>query len=91
MQSDRGIDYGDRRAAKCDHLASWLAARGRPVTHREVVESGDVGAALLKAAADCDLIVAGAFGHSRLREFVFGGVTRRLMQSTDGPSLLLAH
>ena len=37
-----------------------------------------------------DLIVMGAFGRSRLREFVLGGVTRSLTQSSSKP-LLLAH
>jgi nucleotide-binding universal stress UspA family protein len=29
--------------------------------------------------ANCDLLVMGAYGHSRLREYVFGGVTRDLL------------
>jgi nucleotide-binding universal stress UspA family protein len=37
------------------------------------------------------VLVAGAYGHSRMREFVLGGVTRSLLQVEDGPSLLLAH
>jgi nucleotide-binding universal stress UspA family protein len=37
------------------------------------------------------VLVAGAYGHSRVREFVLGGVTRSLLQVEDGPSLLLAH
>jgi nucleotide-binding universal stress UspA family protein len=35
-----------------------------------------------------DLIVAGAFGHSRLREWVFGGVTRDLLLRSDQFTLL---
>ncbi len=31
---------------------------------------------------DADLIVMGAYGHSRLREWVFGGATRDVLQST---------
>jgi nucleotide-binding universal stress UspA family protein len=42
------------------------------------------------AAAGADLIVMGAFGRSRLREFVLGGVTRKLTQSSSAP-ILLAH
>ncbi|UHC15860.1 universal stress protein [Methylobacterium currus] len=40
--------------------------------------------ALVGAAAECgaDLIVAGAYGHSRLREWAFGGVTRDLLAHT---------
>jgi nucleotide-binding universal stress UspA family protein len=37
------------------------------------------------------LLVAGAWGHSRLREAVFGGATRTFLACKDGPSLLLAH
>jgi nucleotide-binding universal stress UspA family protein len=37
-----------------------------------------------------DLIVCGAFGHSRLRENLFGGVTRELLDQTQLP-LLLSH
>jgi nucleotide-binding universal stress UspA family protein len=34
-----------------------------------------------------DLIVAGAYGHSRLREWVFGGVTRGLLTHSPVPCL----
>ncbi|MEO1161385.1 MAG: universal stress protein [Pseudomonadota bacterium] len=48
--------------------------------------------ALLNEAADngADLIVIGAYGHSRLREFVFGGVTRTLLQNMTAP-VLMSH
>ncbi len=35
-----------------------------------------------------DLIVAGAYGHSRLREWVLGGMTRNLIQHADRCTLL---
>ena len=38
-----------------------------------------------------DLLVMGAFGHSRLREFLFGGVTRYFLGNGVAPALLLAH
>ncbi|MFD2430449.1 universal stress protein [Sphingobium scionense] len=37
-----------------------------------------------------DWMVMGAFGHSRLRETIFGGVTRYILAETRVP-LLLAH
>lgn len=37
-----------------------------------------------------DWMVMGAFGHSRLRETIFGGVTRYILTETRVP-LLLAH
>ncbi len=48
--------------------------------------------ALLNEAADngADLIVIGAYGHSRLREFVFGGVTRTMLQNMTAP-VLMSH
>ena len=48
--------------------------------------------AILNEAADsgADLIVIGAYGHSRLREFVFGGVTRTLLQNMTAP-VLMSH
>lgn len=40
---------------------------------------------------EADLLVMGAFSHSRLREFLFGGVTRYFLEHPQGPALLLAH
>ncbi len=40
---------------------------------------------------ETELLVAGAFGHSRAREFVFGGVTRCLLRCEDGPHLVISH
>ncbi|MFQ5936654.1 MAG: universal stress protein [Acidiferrobacterales bacterium] len=51
-----------------------------------------VGDMLLSRAADkgVDLIVMGAYGHSRLRETVFGGATRHLLEHMTVP-VLLSH
>ncbi|MFZ4688887.1 MAG: universal stress protein [Polymorphobacter sp.] len=51
-----------------------------------------IAVALLDAAAElnADVMVMGAYGHSRLRETVLGGVTRDLIASATLP-LLLAH
>ena len=38
---------------------------------------------------DGGLIVMGAFGHTRLRETFFGGVTRYLLESAPAPLLLM--
>jgi nucleotide-binding universal stress UspA family protein len=34
------------------------------------------------------LLVAGAYGHSRLREFILGGVTRSLLTRLEMPTVL---
>ena len=56
-------------------------------------DSGDPGPALLKSAKalQANLLVAGAFGHPRLQEYIFGGTTRAFLNATDGPSLFLSH
>jgi nucleotide-binding universal stress UspA family protein len=38
--------------------------------------------------AGCDLIVMGAYGHSRLREYVFGGLTRAILNECALPVLM---
>jgi len=52
----------------------------------------DAGNALLSRAYDlqADLIVSGAWGHTRLRESVLGGVTRTLLESMTVP-VLMSH
>ena len=50
----------------------------------------DVGNQLLSRVADLgiDLIVMGAYGHSRMRELVMGGATRTVLESMTAPTLL---
>jgi nucleotide-binding universal stress UspA family protein len=82
--------HGDEPGAD---VGRWLAAHGCKVAI-EVVEPGreGVAAALAEAARrdGCDLIVMGGFGHSRLRESIFGGVTTEMVERPPLP-LLLAH
>ncbi len=54
--------------------------------------SRSVGEAILDETEDCnaDLLVKGAYTHSRLRQLVFGGATRHLLNHTPIP-LLMAH
>ena len=48
--------------------------------------------AILSHAADsgADFIVMGGYGHSRLREFILGGVTRNILASMTVP-VLMSH
>ena len=73
-------------------LAAYYAARGVPAEVTELQPSGDVAKQLLGATreAGANLLVAGAFGHPRLQEFIFGGSTRVFLHS-DGPALFLSH
>jgi nucleotide-binding universal stress UspA family protein len=52
----------------------------------------NVGDALLTRAIDLnsDLLVMGAYGHSRMREFIFGGATRHVLDNMTLP-VLMSH
>lgn len=74
-------------------IAAHLARLGLKVELRNVDGLGrDVEQALLDAGAavGADLIVMGGYGHARLQEIVFGGVTRALVKSSPIP-LFLSH
>ncbi len=74
-------------------IGQHLARHGLKVdVHRIPGGDIDVADALLSHAADsgADFIVMGGYGHSRLREFVLGGVTRSIFQSMTVP-VLLSH
>lgn len=85
----------DQRAADpdIDLLNAYLKLHGVGAGVAMLVEGEDEGAALMAAAEgkQAGLLVAGAWGHSRLRETVFGGATRSFLRRKDGPGLLLAH
>jgi nucleotide-binding universal stress UspA family protein len=72
-------------------LAKHLARHGIEVELKRLVR-GDIEIAdvILSHAADtsADLIVMGGYGHSRMREFVLGGVTRGLLKSMTAPTLM---
>ena len=74
-------------------IAQFLEARGAAARLVTVSGSQEPARLLLSAAheAGADLMVAGAFGHPRLQEFIFGGVTRDLLSATDAPALFLSH
>jgi len=74
-------------------IALFLARHGVKLTVSRYEAVGiDAGNLLLSRAFDLssDLIVMGAWGHSRLRELVLGGVTRTLLESMTVP-VLMAH
>jgi len=79
---------------KCDppRLQAFLSARGVASEVEVLPANGEAAPALIAAAkaAAADILVAGAFGHPRLREFIFGGATRTFLNA-DSPSLFLSH
>lgn len=80
------------RAFDPARLQDYYAARDVASDVVTLADTGDAAPAILRAAAaaGADILVAGAFGHPRLQEFIFGGTTRTLLNS-DGPSLFLSH
>jgi nucleotide-binding universal stress UspA family protein len=85
-----GADHGDVPGAD---IGLFLARHGVKVQVAQQNGAGlDIGAQILSRAADvgADLIVMGAYGHSRIRELVLGGATRTLLESMTVP-VLLSH
>jgi nucleotide-binding universal stress UspA family protein len=77
-----GVDQSRRRL---DSVGDWLARNGIESHRSAEVSTGAEARQLAAIARDlsADLIVAGAFGHSRLREWAFGGVTKDLLLRAD--------
>jgi nucleotide-binding universal stress UspA family protein len=74
-------------------MGQHLARHGLKVEVKRIDSGGiDVADALLSHAADssADFMVMGGYGHSRLREFVLGGVTHTILRSMTVP-VLLSH
>lgn len=77
-----GVDESRRRL---ERVGDWLARNGVKSHCSAEVSTGAEALQLSVIARDlkADLIVAGAFGHSRLREWAFGGVTKELLLHAD--------
>lgn len=73
-----------------EDLVGWLKRHGVMAESLASPSVGDDTNQLYAIAReqDADVIVAGAYGHSRLREWVLGGVTRDLLLSADRCSLV---
>ena len=70
---------------RVEDVVAWLACHGVSAVARSEPLIRDAAAQLnsLAVAEVLDLIVAGAYGHGRFREWVFGGVTRDFLQQTS--------
>jgi nucleotide-binding universal stress UspA family protein len=72
-------------------IAHHLARRGAQVEVKSIFTAEtDVASTILSHAADtsADFLVMGGYGHSRLREFILGGVTRGILNSMTIPTLM---
>ena len=74
-------------------IGLYLARHGIKVSvSQQTAEDVDVGNQLLSRAADLDsdLVVMGAYGHSRMKELILGGATRTVLNSMTVP-VLMSH
>jgi nucleotide-binding universal stress UspA family protein len=74
-------------------VVSYLALHGIAAKAASLdIKGKSVGPALIESAAalGADLIVMGGYGHSRLREFIMGGVTRHMLTHAT-TAVLMAH
>lgn len=71
-------------------VVAWLGRHAIKAEGFAELSTGDDATALYAIGQDkgADVIVAGAYGHSRLREWVLGGVTRDLLLSANRCSLV---
>ena len=88
-QAGEDADSDVPNADICLHLARHGV---KAEAHRLRVTDVDVGNLLLSRAADedADLIVMGAYGHSRFREMILGGATRHILAHMTVP-VLMSH
>jgi len=77
--------------ASAAHLMRYLSRLGVPTEIDSVkTEKANTQSSILSLAADesLNLLVMGGYGHSRLKETVFGGVTREMLESMTVPTLM---
>jgi len=87
---DNADAHGD---IPCAAITSHLARHGVTAEAKTIyADDMNVGALLLSRAADdgSDVLVTGAYGRSRLRELILGGVTRHLLGHMTIP-VLMSH
>ncbi len=88
------LEGGDSSITGADRLAQHLKWHGIQAETRDLdATRATTPKALLLAVQECgaDLVVMGAYGHSRMREVIFGGCTQSFIQDADGAALFLAH
>ena len=78
--------------SRLDEVSGWLGRHGVTATVHASIADGDDANWFDSMAAerDADIVVAGAYGHSRVREWVLGGVTRTLLKH-PARSALVSH
>jgi nucleotide-binding universal stress UspA family protein len=77
---------------EADRLMACLRWHGIPVTVRHLRPDAHSGPETLLSVAGehAALLVMGGYGHSRLREWIFGGFTQHVLRGAEMP-VLMAH
>jgi nucleotide-binding universal stress UspA family protein len=89
LEIQEGGGRGNALAADTS-IAATLARHGiKPTVRTSVAGEIGIGDEILSRIADmgADLLVMGAYGHSRMRELVFGGATRHIVRHMTVPTL----
>ena len=94
LEVDRDERLFRERDIREDDFSKFCVSQGYPAPKHLVKKSDGIGVGnvILNTASDSgsDLIVMGAYGHSRMRQWVMGGASRTLLSSMTVP-VLLAH
>ncbi len=85
------VDLPDARR-RVEDVSAWLSRHGVNSIHEVVTAHHSDASRLIQVAKakDANLVIAGAYGHARLREWIFGGVTYDLLLRPMR-SVLLSH
>jgi nucleotide-binding universal stress UspA family protein len=88
------VDEGNLAAERDSMLdvVAWLASHDVKARGDVLPDAGGVAQTIMRAAADnhADLVVSGAYGHSRLREWLLGGMTHEILEA-PGINRLLSN
>ncbi|MBL6936289.1 MAG: universal stress protein [Alphaproteobacteria bacterium] len=86
------VTRGKDEPIGCSDVCAYLKLQGIAATERKV-DGGNrpIADVLLKAASEggAGMLVAGGYGHNRLREMFFSGVTRQVVSHADLPVFLV--
>ncbi len=94
LTMDEGAATRNIESIPFEDLATYCVAHGIPAPDhvRRDIKGVGVGSTILNAAADysADLIVMGAYGHSKFREWAMGGATASILRSMTVP-IMFSH
>lgn len=91
-QSVEVLRFGAEKLPYDPDIIRHLSRHGITAALRELPATKDRGSAILAYAKEngADYLVMGAYGHWRLREFIFGGTTRTILSGMNVP-IFMAH